>query len=240
MPPKTWLNKGLSIFTTCSPLSPLLPATGPSFPISSPLPTRTSPTSSPVPASRSRSPKGQLPPMLATRKDTPFIRNNRNRGSLSKALSAGEDEESKTSALQVYENLTRATSAQLSTSSLWKTWVTIHEHWFGTGPDSLPVLPLAPESIRAVVASLIKGDYRSAPNYVTVAKDKHLANYPWDSMLEREHHRAGKASTRGLGPSHQCAELPVMLAYVHSKDLPSKPRYPVGATHMIVCASFFI
>ena len=167
------------------------------------------------------------------------MRNNRNRGSLTKALSAGEDEESKASALQVYENLTRATSAQSSTSYLWNTLVTIHEHWFGTGPDSLPVLPLVPESIKAVVASLIKGDYRSAPNYVTVAKDKRLATYPWDTMLEREHHRAGKASTRGLGPSHQCAELPVMLAYVHSKALPSKPRYPAGITNLIVCASFF-
>ena len=236
MPPKK--RVGLSVFNPCV-IKPV--GLGPAVPTRADDTSRSPRRPIPSEASSSATTSTATLPLLASRKDTPFIRSDRKeRGSLQKALAACKDEESKELAIQEYDDRTRATSAHGTSKSLWKTWVAIHEEWFGTGPSALPVLPLEPCSIKAVVSALIKGGYRSAPNYVSMAKDKHTEFHQWTSMLEREQHKANRASTRGLGPSHQCAELPVLLAYKAAGDILGKPGDPVGIRCLIVIASFFV
>jgi len=76
----------------------------------------------------------------------------------------------------------------------------IHERWFGTGANAVPVLPLTPFLVQAVVAALIKGQYRSVPNFISRAKEEHTRNFQWVSIVGREARRVNRVGTRGLGP----------------------------------------
>ena len=193
--------------------------------------------------SRSRSPRDRQfagLPLLAKRKDAPFIRENQNRGSLALALEACRSSESRQQALDTYEARTRAESSHSSVKSLWKTWQAIHNEWYGHDDIDHPVLPLTPDSIKAVSAALIKGNYRSVANYISVAKDEHTRRFEWTSMLAREQRKANAAGSRGLGPSHQTAEMPVPQAFVAARTTSESPTDPVGTANMVACASFYI
>ena len=65
---------------------------------------------------------------------------------------------------------------------------------------TVPVLPLTPEKITAIVSMLIKGGYRSADNSLSRAKDEHTRTQPWEPWLEREQKRCA-AAARELAPS---------------------------------------
>jgi len=181
------------------------------------------------PVARSRSPpfaSGSTSlPVLAKRKDTPFVRETQTRGSLAMALQACGSQQTRQDALEVYQSRTCAQSSHSAASFNWNTWCLIHERWYGTGVNAIPVLPLTPSSIQAVVAALIKGQYRSVPNFVSRAKEEHTRNFQWDSMVDREARRANRAGTRGLGPSHQTAELPVLLAYATALECLGPKRF---------------
>jgi len=121
--------------------------------------------------------------------------------------------------------------------------------WFGA---DVPVLPLTVESLRAVSAMLIRGNYRSVENYVSRIKDAHLENYEWTSRLAREQTRASKAAKRGRGPSHQAAELPLEQAYAmlrserwRAKEVTlgngqDQDGPPLGFINFVVIGCFFI
>ena len=118
-------------------------------------------------------------------------------------------------AISVYMSRVISSSAAAKGDSLWNTWIELHHKWFGAGPGSLPVLPLTPESIQAVTAMLIHGGYRTIANFLSKAKDEHVgARHEWHPWLAREHKRAGSAGTRGIGPSHQCHEMDVVLLHI--------------------------
>ncbi len=93
-----------------------------------------------------------------------------------------------------------------------RTWTAIHSSWFRgeEGDDAAPVFPLTAASVRAVVASLKQGHYRSAENYVSDAKDEHTSRgFPWTEQLARAARNAVRSSVRGQGAAHQAAPLPL-------------------------------
>ena len=154
---------------------------------------------------------------LACRKDAPLVLKP-SVGSRDQALKAADSEETRTDALSTYEKRVYAASVGSSGDALWATWCLLHRRWFGDHEGAQPVLPLTAIGIKSVVAMLIQGGYRSVPNYLSRAKDEHCAEHNWEAWLAREHKRATAAATRGLGPAHQCSELP--LVDVWSANLP--------------------
>ena len=148
---------------------------------------------------------------LADRKDAPLILPAR-RLNKAAASAAAVSETSRRDAMAIYEERVHAPSTVGSRTSAWITWQKYHKLWFGTGPEAPPVLPLTPWSIAAVSAMMLAGNYRSIPNYISRAKDEHMRAWEWTSALAREQRRANAAGRRGMGPAHQSAELPLVLA----------------------------
>ena len=162
-------------------------------------------------------------------------------GSQALALAAADDDTAKELAIENYESRTMATSSVAPYAARWTTWVKMHTRWFGSGSGALPVLPLTPESLRAVAAMLITGGYRSCGHYVSRAKDEHMKTFSWTSMLAREQRRAALAAKRGIGPAHQSAELPlhaVVKLGIEKESL--TPDGPIDFGAYIVVAAFFV
>ena len=81
------------------------------------------------------------------------------------------------------EDAMTARSNQGPLSSLWRTWLLFHEKWHGVG---VPALPLTVEKVLAVCALLRAGGYRTAGNYLSCAKDHHVAGGDeWSDQLAR-------------------------------------------------------
>jgi len=59
-------------------------------------------------------------------------------------------------------------------------------------------------------------------------------------MLDMEARRANRAGTSGLGPSHQTAVLPILLAYAAALDLPWSDLLPVGPHCVVTVAAIVI
>ena len=194
-----------------------------------------------VEVSAARASLGPSAPVLAPRKDAPLVVADRSVGSRAAGLAAACDSASRVQAGATYDDRVYATSSKRSRASVWDTWCLFHGRWFGSGPGAPPILPLTPESVRCVMAMLISGGYRSAPNYLSRAKDGHMASHEWTSMLAREQRRANAAARRGQGPAHQSAELPVSdLVDAALGDEPLVPHGPVGFLNYCVVASFFL
>ena len=87
---------------------------------------------------------------------------------------------------------------------------------------------------------LIRGGYRSIPNFISAAKDEHTRGFEWHAPLAREQRRAGLAGKRGRGPSHQSAELPVDAAFGTPVVLQEVDGLPLRFMDFIVFASFFV
>ena len=146
------------------------------------------------------------PPVLATRKDTPPVSFTK-RGSAGLAISATSTPEAKASAVDAYRKDLYSATAPSSRSSAWATWCRFHSHWFGFG---VPVLPLTATKVEGVLAVFKAGRYRTPGNYVSVARTHHIREgHPIDEALKWELNAGIRSVTRGIGPSHQCAELPV-------------------------------
>eukprot|EP00972_Heterocapsa_arctica_P056186 8290624-Heterocapsa_arctica.AAC.1 len=88
---------------------------------------------------------------------------------------------------------------------------------------------------------LIRGGYRSVPNYLSRAKDAHCEYYEWPAWLAREHRRASAAGTRGIGTAHQCQALALTRAFsactARSVDAAGSPAH---FCRFFVVASFFL
>ena len=67
----------------------------------------------------------------------------------------------------IHSNTSRGPSA-----SLLKTWESMHHAWHGR---EVPVWPLTPDKILAVASTMKMQGYRSFPNYMSKAKDHHVA-----------------------------------------------------------------
>ena len=158
------------------------------------------------------------------------------------ALEAASTEEGRQRALALYDSRTFAATTIKSRESTLRTWCRIHQQWFGV---DVPVVPVDSSKLRAVVAALIVGRYRSCENYISRIKDHHIElGFPWSDLLAREYKRAVAAGQRGLGPAHQCLELELESAVTalcdHSICLTLPSGAPIGFENYVVVSSFFV
>ena len=170
------------------------------------------------------------------------------RGSVAVALAAAAEPASRQRALSELEADEFAMTSLAPRASLWRTWVRLHDVWFESEAlaavgTCVPVLPLSPVKISAVLSSLKQGGYRSAANYASRAKDEHIASgFPWNDLLERSKRRATASATRGMGPGRQSAALD--LTKVAGLKLsvwePLATGGPVNPRALIVAGSFFL
>ena len=54
-----------------------------------------------------------------------------------------------------------------------RTWLRMHQRWFG---EEVPLLPLSPAKIEAVSAQMCQLRYRSFANYLAAAKKAHITS----------------------------------------------------------------
>ena len=90
---------------------------------------------------------------IAPRRDAPPLNISRrfNKGA---ALGAASNEQEKRLALEALENDIFAASSKPILSSYERLWHELHEAWHG---ETVPVLPLTPEKVRAVTAMFKRG-----------------------------------------------------------------------------------
>ena len=162
------------------------------------------------------------------------------RGSREDALNACSSDHARRDALIELETDEVARSAVKSRASNWRTWQEFHAEWFGAGSDPLPLTPL---KLQAVLAMLKRGRYRSVGQFVSRAKDAHVAaNYAWTDALERTRKRGARSALRGIGPARQSAEL--SLSKVWELQLsPDDSLVPGGILNpraFCVAGSFFL
>jgi len=111
----------------------------------------------------------------------------------------------------------------------------------GTATIAAPQAVVVYPKIQAVSAAMLAGEYRSVSNYISAAKDEHFRHgYPWGTDLIREAKLANRACNRGLGPSHQCAELSVPRAWEMAGDDPLMDSEPLGTPNVVVICAFFL
>ena len=130
-----------------------------------------------------------------------------------------------------------ANSARKSRQSLLATWVSLHS---ACCPDT-PTFPLLPESIEKVAAALKAGGYRSVRNYLSRAKDEHLAHgHHWDDLLARSSRLAVRACERGQGPPSRQVPFDLGLAFEKSSSSlePLVSGGPLGFKNLVVIGCF--
>ena len=146
---------------------------------------------------------------IAARRDAPLLLPYK-RGNLDDAVKAASSHEGRVVSLSTYNDRVYAKTS--TRDSTWRTWSKVHLAWFG---PEVHLLPLNPDIIRSIVGSMVYAGYRSVENYVSRAKDQHMAEgHEWSTILSREQTRAGAVAKRGRGPGHQAAELPLQEAFV--------------------------
>ena len=103
------------------------------------------------------------------------------------------------------------------------TWEYLHRRWFGA---DVPVLPLTPNSIRAVAAQMKHSTYRSFRNYVDTMVSVHCEAHEWHRDLDITRKQCVTSALRGIGPPKQCQELKPEDA--HSLILGDEPLHDDG------------
>ena len=106
-------------------------------------------------------------------------------------------------------------------------------------PDR-PVLPLTVQSIAVVLAQLKEGRYKSAGDYMSTAKGKHLEAHEWTSRLARQHRVCVRSALRGLGPSRQCAELPLDDLVKGAAAVAGQRGIPIGLANTCIVLYYFV
>ena len=135
-----------------------------------------------------------------------------------------------------------ATSSQATLAAQLRTWANLHARWYGSGDDAPPVWPLTVEHIRAITAQLKAAHYRSAPNYLSAAKRRHLElSMPWTDDLSFAHRDCLASTQRGIGAPRQTAELEILA--VHALNLGPDPLVddgPVCPGEWAIMATFHL
>ena len=125
----------------------------------------------------------------------------------------------------------------------WRTWNQLYSaHWDGHRREAAHVVPLDALKIHIVGALLKVGGYRSAHNYLGVAKTKHVElGYSWGPELELAARRFNLSTRRGAGPPRQSEPLnfELIAATDHGWD-PLVSKGPVNTNAIIVLFTFFM
>ena len=117
------------------------------------------------------------------RKTAPPIYNN-TRGNKDMALEIAADPEARRKAMGDFEKDTRSAGDTSRFNKL--TWIALRVAWWAFEGVKWAAWPLTPEKIAGVGALLKASGYRSAYNYLTAAKDEHIAlGWPWTDQLAR-------------------------------------------------------
>ena len=100
------------------------------------------------------------------------------------AVIAGASSDSRSVALANCKSDKVAASASGNACSWFATWTEFHKNWFGQLSDPIP---LTCHSIAGVAAQFKAGRYRSFPNYLNVAKQRHIKEgFEWSDALSQE------------------------------------------------------
>ncbi|CAE7838251.1 unnamed protein product [Symbiodinium sp. CCMP2592] len=107
----------------------------------------------------------------------------------------------------------------------WVAWSV----WAGLEP-----YPLTPDGMYIVMGGLKEAGYRSAMQYLDLAKQEHVQKgHPWTDQLALAYRVCSRSCKRGLGPAKQAAALPLdKLAGLDQSrcQVPSGPARPVTST----------
>lgn len=120
------------------------------------------------------------------------------------------------------------------------TWQKFHCWWYG---EAVPMLPLTTDKICKVSALFKAGGYKSYKNYISTAKDLHIAEgYAWSDQLWRITQKCAKSVLRGLGGPVRSEQFDLLqvIRYLehHSGPLArGGPKHPLA---MVLCATFFM
>jgi hypothetical protein len=146
-----------------------------------------------------------------------------------------DDERSRITA-ELEADVTVAETRRVRESN-WRTWIAYHGRWFGS---CIPTLPLTPSAIFAVAAQMKSRGYRSYPNYLSAAKERHLdGGFTWTADLERTRKKCVASTQRGIGPSRQSVELcPLQIAALGLGAEPVVEGGPVSPGHWAVLCAF--
>ena len=168
---------------------------------------------------------------------------NYQRGNLRSAMAASANESDKAEALATYRRDIRAAGS--TADSYWATWTKLHAAWWADGvweTPPCPVLPLTQAKIEALGASLKVGGYRSAGNYLSQAKEHHIAaGFAWSDQLSLAARQFTTSTQRGMGPGRQSEPLP--FGRLTSRPWPSEPLVvggPLGSGNLAVLFTFFV
>ena len=136
-------------------------------------------------------------PWLAPRQDTPVC--NYTRRAQRSADPGVWSKERQEKALKDLERDYLASSAAGPAQSVIKTWQLMHEHMHGL---DVPAFPLTVDKITRVAAAFKAQGYRSYANYLSKAKEIHVATFgDWTADLQLAARRTTRSVTRGIGPA---------------------------------------
>ena len=160
------------------------------------------------------------------RKDQPVVRPTSG-GSLKKALASAATPAAREEALAELRADMYAPSSQGPRDSTWTTWCALAEAW------RVPPVPVTSDTVLKVVASLKKGGYRAAQQYVSRARIEHVramrrSPSPAAKLAIRDSLRSAR---RGIGPAalKDAVAFETLAPTLHFLEPGQAPGKVVGA-----------
>ncbi|CAE7481466.1 PAPP5 [Symbiodinium natans] len=100
---------------------------------------------------------------------------------------------------------------------------------------------LTPMHIRTVMGALKLGGYRSAVQYMEVAKQEHIGlGHPWTEKLQQTYRAAKRSCMRGLGPAKQASALPMGRLAGFSSSEPMATSGPTSPARSTIISSWWM
>ena len=96
--------------------------------------------------------------------------------------------------------------------------------------------------IHGVGALMKVSGYRSAKNYISLAKKRHIElGYDWNAQLDLAYSRFNTSTRRGMGPPRQSEPLNYeLVAVLPFGDDPVVPHGPLGTDNLKVLCTLFL
>ena len=173
------------------------------------------------------------------RSDMPVVRK-ASKGNANKARKIAMDPRLRTLAENELEEDMFALTSKAPREARLVTWQKFHQWWFG---DNIPMLPLTTDKICKVSALFKAGGYKSYKNYISTAKDQHIAEgYEWSDQLWRITQKCTKSVLRGLaGPTRsEQFDLVGVIKYLDSYPGQLTRNGPANPSAMVLCATYFM
>ena len=162
------------------------------------------------------------------------------RGYRDLALGIANDPQARHKAMKEYEQDQRSKGDTSKHNRV--TWVMLHMAWWCFECVAVAAWPLTPEKIAGVGALLKASGYRSGYNYMTAAKDEHIAlGWPWTDQLARAARLFNLSTSRGIGPSKQSQPLDFekcMKLNLGEDEVVTNG--PIGMMSLIVLFTYFL